>query len=97
MKQNLKQLLKLAEKVAAAVEKKVKKEVDVLARSGIISKKEGKRLLNAVLREAQAERKRVQTFIAAELKRELAKAKPKIKQLLAKKKKQFESYRKRRK
>jgi polyhydroxyalkanoate synthesis regulator phasin len=97
MKQNLKQLLKLAEKVTSAVESRVKKEADALVKSGIISRTDGKKLLNAALREAQAERKRVQSFITAELRRELAKAKPKVRQILAKKKKQFESYRKRRK
>jgi polyhydroxyalkanoate synthesis regulator phasin len=96
MKQNLKQLLKLAEKVTSAVENRVKKEADALVKSGIISRTDGKKLLSAALREAQAERKRVQAFIKQELRRELAKAKPKVKQILAKKKKQFESYRKRR-
>lgn len=97
MKQNLNRILRFAEKAAHAVETCVKKEVETLAKSGMISKTEGKQLVSAALREARRERKRVQAFITKELKRELAKAQPKVKQLLAKKKKQFASYRKKRK
>ena len=89
--------LKLAEKMMPTVARRTRKELDALARSGFISKKEAKQILAAAMKEAKREEKRMRAFIAAEMKREIKKAKPLIKKTLAKKKKQFEKYRKMRK
>lgn len=97
MKPHLKKLLKVAEKIAGVVEKRMKHELDALVKSKIISPTESRHILKAAIAEAKRERARVKAFVAAELKRELKKAKPFIKKALAKKKKQFEAYRKKRK
>ena len=96
MAKKLSQALKLAEKIASFTKQRIKKELDALAKSGIISRKEARQMLKTAAAEARREEKRIRTFITNELKRELKKAKPAIKRALAKKKKQFESYRKRR-
>lgn len=96
MGKTLTSVLKLAEKVAKVTEQRVKKELATLAKSGLLSKTEAKQLLKSAGREAEREEKRIRKFIVAELKRELRKAKPAIKKALARKKKQFEKYRKRR-
>jgi hypothetical protein len=96
MAKRISKAVKLAEKLAAKAGQRVRKELGALAKSGIISKTEAKQILKAAAREAAREEKRIRAFIIAELKRELRKAKPVIKRTLAKKRKQFESYRKRR-
>ncbi len=93
---SIKALLTLTEKATAFAEKRVRKELDALAKSGLISRKEARAALKLAAREAKREQKRIRTFIKAELKRELRKAKPLIKKALARKKKQFERYRTRR-
>ena len=93
----LRTVLKLAEKVAAAAEQRIKKELNALVKSGIVSRKEAKHMLTVAVREAKREKQRVKKFITAELKRELKRAKPLIKKAVAKKRKQFEQYRKKRK
>lgn len=97
MGKNLNRALKLAEKIVGMTEHRVRRELDALAKSGIISTKDAKQILKAAVKEAKKEQQRVRAFITAELKRELAKAKPVIKNALAKKKKQFAAYRKKRK
>jgi len=94
---NLDKILKAAEKVADIAEKRIRMELGALAKSGIISKKDAKQLISAAAKEARQEKERVRKFIETELKRELKKAKPLIKKALAKKKKQFLQYRKKRK
>ena len=89
--------LKLAEKAMPIVAKRTRKEMDALAKSGFISKKEAKQILAAALKEAKKEEKRMRAYITAELKREVKKAKPLIRKTLARKKKQFAQYRKLRK
>jgi hypothetical protein len=96
MAKRISKVVRLAEKLAAKAGQRVRKELGALAKSGIISKKEAKQILKAAAREAAREEKRVRAFIISELKRELKKAKPVIKKTLAKKRKQFESYRKKR-
>jgi len=93
---NLDRILRLAEKVTAVAEQQIRKELDKLVKSRIISTGEARSLLKAAVKEARAEQKRVRQFVMSELKRELAKAKPVIKKAIAKKRKQFESYRKKR-
>jgi hypothetical protein len=97
MAKRISKVVKLAEKLAAKAEKRMRTELGALAKSGIISRGEAKQILKAAAREAAREEKRIRAFIISELKRELKKAKPAIKKTLARKKKQFESYRKRRK
>jgi len=96
MNRKLKRIIQAAARIAEFAEAKAKKELYYLRKSGLVSRKEAKALLNAVLREAEQEKRRIKKFIEAELKRELRKAKPLVKKALAKKKKQFEAYRKRR-
>lgn len=86
--------LKLAEKMMPAVAKRTRKEMDTLAKSGFISKKEARQILKAAMAEAKREEKRMRAFITAELKREAKKAKPIIRKALAKKKRQFARYKK---
>lgn len=90
-------VLKLAEKMMPKVANRTRKEMDALAKSGFISKKEAKQILKAAMAEAKREEKRMRAFIIAELKREAKKAKPLIKKTLARKKKQFAAYRRLRK
>ena len=97
MQKPLKKIVSASNKIVDLVQARLKKEVNALAKSKVISTKEAKQLLKAAAKEAQREKKRVQAFIKAELKRELKRAKPKIKKAVAKKRKQFESYRKKRK
>jgi Asp-tRNA(Asn)/Glu-tRNA(Gln) amidotransferase B subunit len=97
MGKNLDKVLRIAEKVSEIAEVRIRKELNALAKSGLVSRKEAKQLLKAALKEAEKERHRVRKFIEAELKRELRKAKPLVKKALAKKKKQFSEYRKKRK
>lgn len=89
----IERILSIAEKAAMMAERRIRKELAALTRSGVISKAEARQLLKAAIREANAERKRVQAFIKAELTRELRKAKPLIKKVLAKKRQQFARYR----
>lgn len=91
------QIIKLAEKMAKVAEQRLRKEMTALAKSGVLSRAEAKKLLAGAIREAEREEKRIRKFITSELKRELRKAKPAIKKAVARKKKQFESYRKARK
>lgn len=91
------QVIKLAEKMAKVAEQRLRKEMTALAKSGVLSRAEAKKLLAGAIREAEREEKRIRKFITSELKRELRKAKPAIKKAVARKKKQFESYRKTRK
>jgi hypothetical protein len=86
--------LKLAEKMMPSVAQRTRKELDALARSGFLSKKEAKQILKVAMAEAKREEKRMRKFIIAELKRETRKAKPAIKRTLARKKKQFERFKK---
>ncbi len=97
MGKNINRILKVAEKVTALAQQRIRKELRALAKSGVISTKEARQLLKVAVKEAAQEQTRVRRFIAAELKRELAKAKPVIRKALAHKKKQFASYRKARK
>jgi hypothetical protein len=94
---NLEKVLKVVAKTAIFAEQRMKKELDALAKSGLISKKDAKQALKLAVKEAKSERERFRKFIEAELKRELRKAKPLVKKALAKKKKQFLAYRKKRK
>ena len=96
MGKNINRILKLANKVSKAAEQKIKKEINALVKSGLLTRPEARRLATSAIREANKERKRVQAFIKKELKKELSKAKPKIKKALARKKKQFASYKKKR-
>ncbi len=96
MGKSLDKVLKIAEKVSEVAEARIRNELNALAKSGLVSRKEARQLLKAALKEAKKEKQRIRQFIEAELKRELRKAKPLIKKALAKKKKQFEAYRKRR-
>ncbi|MEM4240042.1 MAG: hypothetical protein QXM31_01920 [Candidatus Woesearchaeota archaeon] len=96
MRKDIDKIVVLAAKIAGLAEKKVRKELSRLQKSRLVSRKEARQLLKAALKEAEQERHRVKKFIEAELKRELRKAKPLIKKALAKKKKQFLSYRKKR-
>jgi hypothetical protein len=91
------QVIKIAEKMAKVAEQRLRKEMTALAKSGVLSRTEAKKLLAGAIREAEREEKRIRKFITSELKRELAKAKPAITKAVAKKRKQFESYRKTRK
>jgi hypothetical protein len=97
MGKNLDRMLRLAERIADIAERRIKKELDALVRSKVISTMEARQLLRAAVREARQEQHRVRKFVAAELKRELARARPVVQKALAKKRKQFASYRKRRK
>lgn len=97
MGKHLHQIVKLAEKMAKVAEQRLRKEMTALAKSGVLSRAEAKKLLAGAIREAEREEKRIRKFITSELKRELRKAKPAIKKAVARKKKQFESYRKTRK
>ena len=97
MRKSLKALLTLTEKATSFAEKRVRKELGALTKSGLISKKDAKHALKLAAKEAKREQHRIRKFIEAELKRELKKAKPLIRKALAKKRKQFEQYRKRRK
>ena len=85
--------LKLAQKMAPTIAKRTRKELNALATSGLISRKEARQILRAAMQEARKEEKRMRTFIASELKRELKKAKPLVKKALAKKREQFARYR----
>jgi Asp-tRNA(Asn)/Glu-tRNA(Gln) amidotransferase B subunit len=87
--------VELAGKIAELAEKRARKELDALAKSGLISRKDAKQALKLAMKEAEAEKRRIRKFVEAELKRELKKAKPLIKKALAKKKKQFLKYRRR--
>ncbi len=89
--------VELAGKIAELAEKKARKELNALAKSGLISRKDAKAVLKLAMKEAEAEKRRIRRFVEAELKRELKKAKPLIKKALAKKKKQFLNYGKKRK
>lgn len=93
---NLEKILRIAAKTAIFAEQRMKKELDALVKSGLISRKDARDALKLAVKEAKSERERFRKFIEAELKRELRKAKPLIKKALAKKKKQFISYRKKR-
>ncbi len=93
MKKNLNALLKLTEKATSFAEQRVRKELGALAKSGLISRKDARAALKLAAREAKQEQQRIRKFIIAELKREFTKAKPLIKKVLAKKRKQFEQYR----
>lgn len=97
MKKHLKALLALTEKATAFAEKRVRKELNTLAKSGLISRKDARAALKLAAREAKQEQQRIRKFIVTELKREFTRAKPLIKKALAKKRKQFEDYRARRK
>ncbi len=97
MKPHLKNLLKAAEKIASTVEKRMRHELELLVKSNVMSPIEARHILRAAIAEAKRERSRVKEFVKAELKRELRKAKPLIKKALAKKKKQFAAYRRKRK
>ena len=97
MKPTLYCVVRLAEKVAALAEQRVKKELTTLTKSGLLSTTEAKHVFHAGVREATRERKRVKQFILHEIKRELKKAQPRIKKLMAQKKQQFAAYRARRK
>jgi hypothetical protein len=97
MGKNLNRVLKIAERVTAIAEQRIRKELGAMVKSRIISASEARSLLKAAVKEARAEQTRVRQFVMAELKRELAKAKPMIKKAVSKKRKQFESYRKKRK
>jgi hypothetical protein len=94
---NLDKILRAAEKVADIAEKRIRMELGALAKSGLMSREDARKLLKIAVKEAKHEKERVRKFIETELKRELKKAKPLIKKALAKKKKQFLQYRKKRK
>lgn len=97
MGKNLNRILKMADKASKVAEQRIRKELGALVKSKVISTKESRQLLRAAMKAANQERKRVQAFIKKEFAREYKKAKPAVKKTLAAKKKQFASYRKKRK
>lgn len=94
---SLERVLKLSAKAALIAEQRMRKELGALAKSGLMSREDARKLLKIAVKEAKHERHRIRKFIESELKRELRKAKPMIRKALAKKKKQFMQYRKKRK
>ena len=62
--------------VASLTKKRAEKSVKKLIKKGLITKKDGDGLIRKMLVEANNERKRIEKFMAAEIKREFKKAKP---------------------
>lgn len=62
--------------IASLTKRRAEKSIKKLVKKGLITKKDGDGLIIKMLVEANKERKRIEKFIAAEMKRELKKAKP---------------------
>ncbi len=73
-----KKLVSLGVKAARITQKEIAKEVNEMAKSGVISRKEAKELVSRITAEANLERQRLQNFVRQEVKKEMKKAKPLI-------------------
>lgn len=77
----LKKVFALGIKAAKITKKEVQKEINAMVKAGIINKNEGRQFLNKIMAEANAERKKFQCFVASEVRKELKKARPLVREV----------------
>jgi len=79
MAKRVRRAVKFGARIAAAAKNKLESKVKLLVKSRIITKKEAKNLMKAIVSEIRAEKARIKQFAKQELRRGLKKAKPLIK------------------
>ena len=90
IRKEIKKALQTGMKLVRGTKHQAERELKKLLKSQkeSLTSPKTKALINAILKEADQERKRVQTFAAAEVKRELKRAKPLMKEAFKQAKKQ---------
>ena len=81
MKKTMKRIAKLGVKAASIVKGEVKKELNMLAKKGVISKKQIIALEKKIVAEGKTEARKFASFVKNELIKEAKKAKPILKEL----------------
>lgn len=83
MAKRARKAMRFGARIAAAAKNRLQKDVNMLVKSGIISRGEARKLASAIKSEIKAEKQRIKNFAKQELKRGLQKAKPLAKKALS--------------